>query len=96
MLSLDNKRGVERRRKRFILPIIYFLAEIIFLGLILALIQMKFNMFEWSFWAIGIFIVGGTYSIIKTIHIYKRQRDYPTRKEYNSLKKKRNKFSGDP
>lgn len=98
-MSLNHKthvRGSERRRKRLIIPMVYMLAEIVFIWLVLALFQVKFKMFEWDFWAIGIFIVGGTYSIIKTIHIYKRQKVYPTSKEYDSLKKKRSKFSGDP
>ena len=88
-----HQRGIERRRKRLVMPIIYFLAEIIFIWLVLALIQVKFNMFEWNFWALAIFILGSVYSIFKTVHIYERQKDYPTKKEYN---KRRSKFSGDP
>jgi len=45
----NHQRGIERRRKRLVLPMIYFLAEIIFLWLVLALIQVKFNMFDWGF-----------------------------------------------
>ena len=81
-----NQRGMERRRKRRIVPIIYFLAEVLFLWLILVVIQVKFNMFEWEFWAIGIFIIGCSYSIIKTANVYERQKDYPTKEEYNKLK----------
>jgi hypothetical protein len=81
ILSLNVKihvRASERRRKRFILPIIYFLAETVLIWLVLALIQVNFNMFEWSFWAIGVFIIGIVYSIVKTVNVYQRQQDYLT------------------
>ena len=87
-MSLDDKTDVrdsERRRKRLIIPMVYMLVEIVCLWLILALIQVKFNMLEWNFWALAIFILGSVYSIFKTIHIYKRQKDYLTEKEYNDL-----------
>ena len=90
-MSLDHKthiRDSERRRKRIILPIIYFLAEAILVWLVLALIQVNFNVFEWSLWAIVIFSIGAIYSIIKTANVYQRQNEYPTKEEYNNLNKK--------
>jgi len=72
-LSLKSN---ERRRKRILTPIIYFLAEIIALWLSLSLIQLEFNVKNWAIWAIIIFIVGIVYSLIKTVHIYKRQKGY--------------------
>lgn len=66
----------ERRRKRLITPIIFFLAEIVFYWLVLSLIQLEFNVKKWAIWAMAIFILGIVYSLIKTVHIYKRQRDY--------------------
>lgn len=66
----------ERREKRLIVPIIYLLAEITVFWLVLSLIQLKFDLLEWSVWAIIIFILGIVYSIIKTVHIYERQKDY--------------------
>ena len=87
-MSLNHKthvRGFERRRKRLIIPMVYMLAEIVCFWLVLALFQVNFNIFEWNFWALAIFILGSVYSIFKTIHIYKRQKDYLTEKEYNDL-----------
>jgi ABC-type transport system involved in cytochrome bd biosynthesis fused ATPase/permease subunit len=78
-LSINKKthvRGAERRRKRIITPIIYFFAETIFVWLVLALIQINFNMLIWSFWAIAIFIIAVIYSIIKTVNVYQRQKGY--------------------
>jgi ABC-type transport system involved in cytochrome bd biosynthesis fused ATPase/permease subunit len=78
-LIINNKthvRGAERRRKRTITPIIYFFVETIFVWLVLGLIQINFNMFTWSFWAITMFIIAVIYSIIKTVNVYQRQKDY--------------------
>ena len=88
-MSLNHKthlRGIERRRKRFIVPIIYFLAELVALFLVLLVIQVEFNIFEWNFWAIFIFILGIIYSIIKTVNVYQRQKSYPTKEECNMVK----------
>lgn len=95
ILSINKKthvRDSERRRKRTIIPIVYFFAEGLLVWLALALVQLNFNMFKWNFWAIGIFIVGAIYSIIKTKNVYERQKDYPTDEEYNNLNKKEDKI----
>ncbi len=74
-------RTVERRRKRMIVPIIYFMAEIIVVWLILVLIQLNFNIAEWSLWSILLFMIVIAYSALKTIHVYKRQKNYPIKGE---------------
>ncbi len=70
-------RTVERRRKRRFIPIIYFMAEVTAIWLVLTLIELNFNIFEWSMWSLFIFIILFIYSTFKTIHIYKRQKNYP-------------------
>ena len=76
ILNSVSLKHNERRRKRLITPIIYFLAEIIFYWLALSLIQLEFNFINWDIWAILIIIVTSIYSVMKTVHIYKRQKDY--------------------
>ena len=75
-----DKRGrvYERRRKRKFIPAIYFMAEVVLAWLILSLIQLSFNFDEWSIWAVLIFIVSVLYSTFKTIHVYRRQKNYPS------------------
>ena len=77
---------VERRRKRMIVPIIYFMAEIIVAWLMLVLIQLNFNIIEWSVWSILFFMMVIGYSALKTIHVYRRQRNYPENSDDMSLK----------
>ena len=52
------------------------MAEVVFLWLILVLIQLNFNIFEWNILAIIVFSIGIMYSIMKTMHVYQRQQDY--------------------
>jgi len=75
----------ERRRKRLIIPIIYFIFEIIFFWLVLSLIQMQFTFESWNQWALVIFIAAVAYSLFKTIHIYKRQKNYTRESEITKL-----------
>lgn len=72
-----RKEVIERREKRFIIPMIYLMAEIIVAWLVLTLIQVEFDIRVWDTWAIIIFVIGGVYSIIKTVNVYQRQKDYP-------------------
>jgi len=58
------------------MPIIYAIAEAIVLWLTIALILLEFDVREWDIWAIIVFTVGGVYNIAKTLHVYKRQKDY--------------------
>ena len=75
----------ERRRKRLIIPIIYFTLEVIFFWLVLSLIQMQFTFESWNQWALVVFIAAVAYSTFKTIHIYKRQRNYTRESEITKL-----------
>ena len=70
-------RTSERRRKRMFIPIMYFIAEVTVVWLILTLIQLNFNILEWSIWSIIAFIMAISYSALKTVHVYERQKDYP-------------------
>ena len=67
----------ERRRKRVFIPIIYFIAEVTVAWLVLTLVQLNFNILEWSVWSIVLFIMVVSYSVLKTVHVYERQKDYP-------------------
>jgi len=73
----ENMRDSERRKKRVLVPAFYFLAEMMVLWLVLSLIQLKFNPLIWNTWAIFIFMLVVSYSIAKTIHVYRRQKNYP-------------------
>ena len=70
-------RRDERRRKRVFIPIIYFIAEITVAWLVLTLVQLNFNILEWSVWSIILFVMVVSYSVLKTVHVYERQKDYP-------------------
>ena len=70
-------RTVERRRKRIFIPIVYFMAEVTAVWLVLTLIELNFNILEWSIWTILVFILVLSYSALKTVHVYNRQKDYP-------------------
>ena len=84
VLNINNEsqiRNTERRRKRLIVPIFYFLVEAVLVWLVLALIELEFDVREWSIWSIGIFLLGGLYSIAKTVHVYDRQKNYPAQSD---------------
>jgi len=76
LINQVSLKSNERRRKRLVVPIIYLLAEMMVYWLALSLIQLEFNVRNWAIWAMIIFILGMTYSLIKTVHIYKRQKGY--------------------
>ena len=81
MYREKRRRVYERRRKRMLIPAIYFLAEVILVWLILSLIQLNFYFDEWNIWSLIIFIVSFIYSTFKTIHVYSRQKNYPSSKK---------------
>ena len=81
MYREKRRRVYERRRKRMLIPAIYFLAEVVLVWLILSLIQLNFYFDEWSIWSLLIFIVSVIYSTFKTIHVYRRQKSYPITKK---------------
>ncbi|CAA6810549.1 MAG: Unknown protein [uncultured Sulfurovum sp.] len=70
----DSRDG-ERRKKRLVMPFIYFIAESIFLWLVISLFQLEFDIREWHIVAIILLSLGVFYSIAKTIHIFQRQRN---------------------
>ena len=83
----SSEKNIERREKRFIVPIIYLMAEILVTWLVLTLIQLEFDIREWEVWAIVILFIGGIYSIIKTVNVYQRQKNYlKSEKEWIGLK----------
>ncbi len=77
MYRETHVRVGERRRKRMVIPAIYFIAEITLFWLILSLIQLEFNIEHWEVWSIILFVIATLYSTFKTIHVYRRQKDYP-------------------
>ena len=65
----------ERRKKRQIIPLIYFTMEIVFIWLVLTLINLRFNPLGWNIWSIFIALVFIGYSLFKTINVYERQKN---------------------
>ena len=66
----------ERRKKRLVIPMVYFILEIIFVWLVLSLIQLKFDPRDWAIWSVGVFILFGAYAFSKTLQVYQRQKNY--------------------
>ena len=82
ILNMRNETHVrtgERRRKRMVIPTIYFIAEVVLAWLVLSLIQVNFNIEQWAIWSLLIFIGAVIYSMLKTINVYRRQKNYPTK-----------------
>ena len=76
-MRLDASNNViERRKKRMFIPALYFIAEMVFVWLVLSIIQVQFDMREWSLWSAIIFTFAIAYSLAKTVHVYKRQKNY--------------------
>jgi len=76
-MRIVNNKVRERRKKRMFIPAFYFLLEIVFVWLVLSLIQKSFFLHVWAWWSLLIFIVFVIYFLLKTIHVYDRQKDYP-------------------
>jgi len=74
--NIKSSKIEERRKKRMLIPMVYFMLEIIFVWLVLSLIQLKFDPRDWAIWSIGIFMILGAYSFSKTLHVYNRQKNY--------------------
>ena len=72
----ESSKIRERRKKRMFIPTFYFLAEVVFAWLVLSIIQVDFDLRSWSMWSVIVFTVALIYSLAKTIHVYKRQRNY--------------------
>ena len=76
MKTYNGENRLERRRKHYITPIIYFLAELSFIWIILSVIEISFNILEWRVWAIIALGVGAIYPAYKTVKIFIRQKNY--------------------
>ena len=76
MKTYNGEYRQERRRKHYITPIIYFLAELSFLWIVLSIIEINFNIQEWKSWAVIAFCVGAIYPAYKTVKIFIRQKNY--------------------
>jgi len=75
-----NRKIRERRKKRFITPVLYFIAEMVFIWLVLSLIQLNLDIRSWAIWSYILFAIFGFYSLAKTLHIYHRQKNYDNSK----------------
>jgi len=84
-MMLKNSKIKERRKKRVFIPIAYFILELTLVWLVFVIIQISYNPLDWAVWSQVLMILFGIYSFLKTLHIYKRQKDYL---EINSEKKK--------
>ncbi|MCH9739757.1 MAG: hypothetical protein K0U38_02810 [Epsilonproteobacteria bacterium] len=76
-MKIDNgNEQQEKRKKHYITPIIYFLAELTIAWLILSIISVDFNINNWHMLTKAILILVAIYSGYKTYKVYKRQKDY--------------------
>ncbi|KIM07610.1 MAG: hypothetical protein KU29_06295 [Sulfurovum sp. FS06-10] len=76
-MRINNGMQVqERRKKRVFIPSFYFVAEMVFIWLVLSLIQLEFDVLGWNDWGVVIFSIFFIYSLGKTVHVYKRQNNY--------------------
>jgi len=73
----QGNRVEERRKKRLFIPAIYFILELIYMWLILTIIQANQNPLTWALWGQLIMGVFFLYALFKTIHVYRRQKEYP-------------------
>ena len=72
----ESSKIIERRRKRRIIPIIYFILELVFMWLVLTNLQLSFNPLAWEVWSQIIMVLFAVYAFLKMLHIYGRQKDY--------------------
>jgi len=75
-MKFNSSKIKERRKKRMFIPALYFIAEMVLVWLVLSIIQVNFDILEWSLWSIIIFTLAMAYSLAKTVHVYKRQKNY--------------------
>ena len=76
-MRIDNSGRVrERRKKRLFTPIVYFIAELMLVGLVLIIWEMSFDLGTWSRGSYIAFILVFIYGFMKTLHVYGRQKDY--------------------
>ncbi len=70
----------ERRRKHYITPIIFLLAELTIVWLILSIIMVDFNITKWNIFAKVSLLIFGIFFLGKTFKIYARQKNYKREK----------------
>jgi len=76
-MSIDNgEDNHERRRKHYITPIIYLLAEVSFVWIILSIVEITFDIREWRVWAMVALAIWAIYPTYKTIRVFIRQKNY--------------------
>jgi|GEM_PF-2206412 len=74
-MKIDNGNNrQERRKKRVVIPIVYFLAEITLGWLILSIVNLSFYIKQWTVWSYSVMIIIFLYSLSKTFMVYKRQK----------------------
>jgi len=75
MKTYNGNSTQERRRKRVFTPTVYFILELILAWLVLSIINVSFDIYSWALWSYGAWLGVFLYSLSKTIHIYKRQKN---------------------
>ena len=66
----------EKRRKHYVTPIIYFLAEVSFIWIMLSVIEITFDISKWGTWAVVALAIGAIYPAYKTVNVFIRQKSY--------------------
>lgn len=72
----ESSKIRERRKKRMFTPTVYFMVEMVLVWLVLSIIQVDFDPRNWRIWALIVISIFMLYSLAKTVHIYKRQKNY--------------------
>ena len=66
----------ERRKKRYIMPIVYFVLELTLAWLILALVNVNFVMSHWNNFSYAALLLVSGYSLFKMYKVFDRQKNY--------------------
>jgi len=75
MKTYNGNNRQERRRKRTIIPLFYFFAELTLFWLILSIINVSFNITIWGSWSYIASLIIFAYLGDKTLRVYKRQKN---------------------
>ena len=76
-MKIDNgKHKFEKRRKRFLTPIIYMLAEFSLAWILLSDVNLSFQIQTWNTLSHIALSFAFIYSAYKTYHIFDRQKNY--------------------
>jgi len=76
MLIDNGENKQEKRRKHYMTPIIYFLAELSFLWILISVIEITFDIREWKRWAMVALAMGAIYPAYKMLRVFIRQKNY--------------------